>query len=104
MAHLAATEKADKDPKTERLVARATRRQKATIQRAADMAGRSLTDFLLDNALAAAEQTIRAQEVLELTERETGAFFAALENPPELDEKMREAADWHGRNVEVRWQ
>ena len=93
----------DEDLKSERLAARATRKQKATIQRAAQIAGRSITDFLVDSALAMAEKTIRGQQVLELTQRETEAFFAAVENPPVLDEKMREAAKWHGENIEVRW-
>ena len=106
MAHIPLVEKRigeDEDLKSERLAARATRKQKATIQRAAQIAGRSITDFLIDSALAVAEKTIRDQQVLELTQRETEAFFAALENPPVFDEKMREAARWHRENVEVRW-
>lgn len=107
MAHIQPMEKRiideDEDLKSERLAARATRKQKATIQRAAHIAGRSITDFLIDSALAVAEKTIRDQQVLELTQRETEAFFAAVENPLVLDEKMREAARWHRENVEVRW-
>lgn len=93
----------DEDLKSERLAARATRKQKEVIQRAAHIAGRSVTDFLIDSAMAVAEKTIRDQQILELTERETQAFFAAIENPPDFDEKMREAARWHRENVEVRW-
>ncbi len=93
----------EEELKSERLVARATRKQKAAIQRAAQIAGRSVTDFLIDSALAMAEKTIRDQQLLELTARETEAFFAALANPPAFDQKMREEARWHRENVEVRW-
>ncbi len=106
MARTAAAEKREdegEELKSERIAARATRQQKATIQRAAHIAGRSVTDFLIDSALAMAEKTIRDQQLLELTERETETFFEALENPPEFDEKMREAARRHRERVEVRW-
>jgi uncharacterized protein (DUF1778 family) len=90
-------------PKTQRLIARATSEQKLRIQRAADLSGRSLTDFILDNALAAADETIKSHQVIQLTVRETRALFAALDNPPDFDEKMLEAAKRHQETVEVRW-
>ncbi|GEM_PF-426466 len=105
MPRVALAFSADRDEslKSERLAARATPRQKAAIQRAADIAGRSITDFIIDSALKAAEKTLRDYQILELTEREAEAFFDAIENPPGLDEGMHEAAKWHRENVEVRW-
>lgn len=89
--------------KTERLGLRVSARQKALIQRAADLTGRSVTDFLLSAAQSVAEETIREYEVLRISDEDTEAFFAALENPPKLDERMREAFRWNRENVEERW-
>ena len=79
--------------KRERLEARITSEQKAVFQRAADLAGRSLTDFVIGSAQAAAEETIRTHQVMELTARETEAFLAALQDPPAPSERLRAVAD-----------
>jgi uncharacterized protein (DUF1778 family) len=78
--------------KRERLEARITPEQKALFQRAADLTGRSLTDFVVSSVQAAAETTIRTHQVMELTARETEALLDALENPPAPNERLRAAA------------
>lgn len=79
--------------KPERLEARLTSKQKLLLQRAADIEGRSLTDFVISSAQSAAEETIRNHDVIELTARDAALFFAALENPPPLDRRLVAAAD-----------
>ena len=79
--------------KRERLEARITPEQKALFLRAAHLAGRSLTDFVIGSAQAAAEETIRTHQVLELTARDAEAFLAALRDPPAPNERLRTAAD-----------
>ncbi len=90
--------------KSERFEARLTPKQKELIQRAADLSGRSLTDFIVNSAQAAAEETIRNYQVLELTARETEAFFEAPANPPEpskrLQDAVRDYLEFTGRNSE----
>ncbi|MBI4494712.1 MAG: DUF1778 domain-containing protein [Chloroflexi bacterium] len=81
--------------KRERLEARISPEQKALFQRAADLAGRSLTDFVIGSVQAAAEATIRTHQVLELSARETEAFLAALQDPPPPNERLRAAAERH---------
>ena len=49
--------------KAERLEARLSRQQKELIQHAADLAGRSLTDFILSASQEAANKVIREHEV-----------------------------------------
>ena len=78
--------------KRERLEARITPEQKALFQRAADLTGRSLTDFVISSVQAAAEATIRTHQVLELTARETEAFLEAIQHPPAPNERLRAAA------------
>ncbi|MDA8216442.1 MAG: DUF1778 domain-containing protein [Dehalococcoidales bacterium] len=85
-----------------RLGARVTRSQKEILQRAADLTGRSLTDFVVSSALDRAEEAVRAYEVVNLSERDARAFFAALENPPRLDAKMDEAMAWHRKHADMR--
>lgn len=85
-----------------RLGARISRSQKEVLQRAADLTGRSLSDFVIGSALEQAREAIRAYELLDLSERDARAFVAALQRPPDLDEKMAEAVRWHRRHVDVR--
>lgn len=88
--------------KSARLGTRVTGRQKQLLQRAADLTGRSLSDFVISSALLRAQETIRHFEVLELSERDARAFFDTLENPPKLNEKLYEAMRWQRANVEMR--
>jgi uncharacterized protein (DUF1778 family) len=82
-------------PRPERLEARLPAEVKAIIQRAADMSGRSLTDFVVSSALAAAEETIRQREVIVLSERDSLIFAKALLNPPGPNEALLAAARRH---------
>jgi len=77
--------------KTYRFDARLTEDQKLLIQRAADLEGRSMTDFVLDSAKAAAERTIEKREVLVLTARDAEAFVNAILNPREPGPVLRKA-------------
>ncbi len=77
--------------KSERLEARVTRQQKALLQRAAELRGLSLTDFLVTSAQSAAEATIREHNVITLTARDSLAFAEALLNPGEPNEALRAA-------------
>ncbi len=77
--------------KRERLEARVTTQQKELFQQAADLAGRTLTDFIISTVQAAAEESIRTHQVLELTSRGTEAFVAALFHPPVPNERLRAA-------------
>lgn len=78
--------------KNKRLEARVTEQQKELLQRAADLSGRSLTDFIVSSLQSAAEETIRTHQVIELTARSTEAFVNSLLNPPAPNERLRAAA------------
>ncbi|MGH2412059.1 MAG: DUF1778 domain-containing protein [Chloroflexota bacterium] len=70
---------------------RASVTQKALIEQAAAMEGRSVSDFVLTHVQPAAERTIRDQRILELSERDSVAFIEALLNPPEPNARLRAA-------------
>src|SRR3954470_20749135 len=80
-----------------RFDARLNEEQKVLIQRAADLEGRTMTDFVLHSAEAAAERTIANRAMLVLTARETEAFADAILNPagpgPVLRRAVREYRD-----------
>ena len=78
--------------KTYRFDARLNEDQKLLIQRAADLEGRTMTDFVLHSAEAAAERTIENRAMLVLTARETEAFVDAILNPAGPGPVLRRAA------------
>jgi len=81
--------------KAERLEARLSRKQKELIQHAADLAGRSLTDFILSASQEAANKVIREHEVITLTAQESENFVKALMNPPAPNLTLQKAAKRH---------
>lgn len=76
--------------KRERLEARVTADQKALFLQAANLQGRSLTDFIISSAQAAAEETIRTHQIV-LSAQDSALFVEALLNPPEPNENLRRA-------------
>jgi uncharacterized protein (DUF1778 family) len=79
----------------ERLEARVSREQKSLLERAAALEGRSLTDFVVASAHAAAMETIERHEVIALTARDSLAFTQALMHPPAPNEQLHAAARRH---------
>jgi uncharacterized protein (DUF1778 family) len=86
--------------KSERLDARLTREQKDLIQRAADLQGRSLTDFVVSTLQESARQAIERHDSIRLNEREAKRFVAALLHPPKASKRLREAAKAYKALVE----
>jgi len=93
MATLVPTEPtASSAAKAERLEARITAPLKETLQRAADLEGRSLTDFVISAAHDTAKRVIQEHGILLLTANDSKVFVNALLHPPAPNEKLRRAA------------
>ena len=60
---------------------RATPEQEAVLRRAAEVAHKSLTDFVLDAACQAAEQTLLDQRLFMISESQYQALLELLEQP-----------------------
>jgi uncharacterized protein (DUF1778 family) len=89
---------AEKKIKTERLEARVTPELKRTIERAAQLAGRTITDFVLESVQKSAHQTILEHEAIRLNAEQSRAFVALLLTPPKPGAKLRAAvADYNKR-------
>lgn len=78
--------------RAERLETRITAEQKALIEHAAALQGRSITDFVLTSVQDAARRAIEEHEIVTLSVRDSQAFVEALLNPPEPGAGLREAA------------
>ena len=73
-----------------RLGLRATAEQELVLRRAAEVAHKSLTDFILDSACLAAEQTLLDQRLFMATGTQYQALMDLLERPEESNEGLRE--------------
>lgn len=85
--------------KTARLEARVSDQQKILFQHAADLAGRSLTDFIISSVQEVAARTVREHEVLTLSGRDRQVFIDALLKPPAPSRRLRQAARRYRRIV-----
>jgi uncharacterized protein (DUF1778 family) len=65
--------------------ARLSKRMKNDLQRAADLRGQSLSEFVLGSAYDRAVATISAESTIRLSERDSEAFAHALLTPPAVD-------------------
>jgi len=74
-------------------VARIRREQKRTLERAAELSGRTLTDFVMGSAHAAAIETIERYEGMTLKDqRDREAFVAAMLRPRVPSRRLKAAA------------
>jgi uncharacterized protein (DUF1778 family) len=68
------------------------------IDHAAELAGKNRTDFVLDAARKAAQETLLDQTRIQVTPRAYAAFVARLDDPPQpndcLRKSMRTPAVW----------
>ena len=65
---------------------------KARLMRAAALERTSLKEFVLRNALQAAENVIERAERISLDQEQTRFILDLLDNPPEANAKLRAAA------------
>ncbi|MCK6412403.1 MAG: DUF1778 domain-containing protein [Azonexus sp.] len=73
-----------------RLGLRATPEQEAVLRRAADVAHKSLTDFILDSACLAAEQTLLDQRLFVVSGSQCQALMELLERPAQSNDGLRD--------------
>ena len=82
---------AARTPTTARLVARLPRAVHKQLKRAAELQGRSLTDFVVTAAQEAARRAIEEAEVVRLSMDDQERIAKALLKPPALKAAMRRA-------------
>jgi uncharacterized protein (DUF1778 family) len=81
--------------RSERLEARITTDQKALIQRAAELEGRSVTDYVISSVQDAAKRTVEAHDLMVLSAAESRSFVDALLDPPPIGDRLRDSVRRH---------
>lgn len=81
--------------KTARLEARITPNLQALLKRAAEIEGRSVTDFVVAAVQEAAEKRIEQSQVMRLSLEDQKAFVDAILNPPEPNAALKRAFARH---------
>ncbi|MDM3845740.1 MAG: DUF1778 domain-containing protein [Aphanizomenon gracile PMC649.10] len=84
-----------------RLEARITPETKALLQKAADLEGRTLTDFVIASVQAEALRVIERHQTLKLSMGDAEAFVDALLNPPKPNDALKAAAIRHKQVISV---
>uniref|UniRef100_UPI0036DD9DF4 type II toxin-antitoxin system TacA family antitoxin n=1 Tax=Photorhabdus sp. RM322S TaxID=3342825 RepID=UPI0036DD9DF4 len=84
---------------TERINLRLQHQVKQSIERAASLEGKTVSSFILACALAQAERTIHEHEVMRLNNQDSEAFFNALANPVDFNDKLTAALSEHSQRV-----
>jgi uncharacterized protein (DUF1778 family) len=74
-----------------RLEARISQEAKALVQKAADLEGRTLTDFVVASVQAAAYRVIEQHQTLKLSIKDSETFVDAVLNSPQPNNELKAA-------------
>ena len=72
---------------------------KRKLEKAAAYKHKSLSEFVILQALESAEKVIREHESLAFSQSDWDVFMTALETPPNLNKKLKEAFRLHHKTV-----
>lgn len=82
-------------PKRDRMHLRLDATTKRKLERAAAYAQSSVTDFVLSQAVEAAEQVLKMHEQHVLSTADWETFCEALDQPPEPNRALKEGFRWY---------
>ena len=85
--------------RTARIEARIAPDALRVVKRAADLQGRSISDFVVAAAQEAAHRTIEQAQVIHLSIEDQQHFVELLLNPPALTPAMKRAKKAHARLI-----
>ena len=102
-AHISAMSAVAQERKTQRLVARISRGDKALLRRAASIEGRTLATFVMAHAVAEAKRLVNEQEVIRLNAEESRLFVQSLLAAPRSPNQAlkRAIARYRARAIEA---
>jgi uncharacterized protein (DUF1778 family) len=84
----------------ERFEARISTDKKNLLRNAAELSGKTLTDFVVNAAVDAAVQVIQEYQQLHLTSADRDLFIRALLVPPKASNNLLKAVDKYKKDVE----
>jgi uncharacterized protein (DUF1778 family) len=85
--------------RTARIEARIAPDALAIVKRAAEIQGRSVSDFVVAAAQEAAHRTIEETQIIRLSVEDQEAFAEAVRNPPPLAPAMERAIERYRRET-----
>jgi uncharacterized protein (DUF1778 family) len=85
--------------RTSRIEARISPDALAVVKRAAEIQGRSVSDFVIAAAQEAAHRTIEETQIIRLSVEDQRAFADAILNPPPLAPAMERAIERYRRET-----
>ena len=88
-------------PRSARIEARIAPEALATVKRAAELQGRSVSDFVVAAAQEAAHRTIADMQMIRLSLRDQQDFADAILNPPEPAAALLRAAEAYKRLIKA---
>lgn len=88
--------------RTARIEARIAPDALAVVRRAAELQGRSVSDFVVAAAQEAAHRTIEETQIIRLSVEDQRTFAEAILNPPQPAPALLRAAEAHRRLIEER--
>ncbi len=86
----------------ERLEARISADKKNILRNAAELSGRTLTDFVVHSAYEAAVRVIQEYQQLHLTTIDRNIFIQALFTPPKATNSLLNAVERYKKNVALK--
>jgi uncharacterized protein (DUF1778 family) len=86
-------------PDFERLEARISADKKNLLKNAAEISGRTLTDFVINSACEAAIRIIQEHQQLHLSVSDRDVLIQALLNPPKPSARLLKAAKKYKKDV-----
>ena len=82
-------------PSDSQVTARLPQSVKDTLQKAADLTGASLNQFMIQAAVKEAQSILALPQVIHLTAHDTDRLFELIENPPEPNSRLKQAIQLH---------
>lgn len=82
-----------------RLEARVSSEQKALLQQAASLSGRTLSEFVVASAIEDAMRVVREHDAIKLSKEAQMAFVSALLDPPPPNARLQQAMARYRRAV-----
>lgn len=83
----------------ERFEARISADKKSVLKNAADLSGRTLTDFVINSAYEAAIRVIQEHQQLHLSTNDRDVFIQALLNPPAPSDSLVKAVRKYKKDI-----
>lgn len=78
-----------------RVTARVPASIKETLQKAADLTGATLNQFIVAAAVKEAQEVIKLEQVIHLSNVDADKIFSLIENPPAPNDHLKDAIARH---------